>query len=283
MNLTNYHSHSTYCDGRASLREFVEAAVSSGFTSYGFSSHAPLPFQTAWNMNPDKLNDYLAECSALVEEYKDKIDLYIGLEIDYLNDSYNPSIAYFQDLPLDYRIGSVHFVELDNGEYVDLDGGEEMFRENIQKYFNNDYEEAIIRYFDANRKMINLGGFDILGHCDKVSKNASLNAKGICQSSFYLDLVREYLELIAEKGYLLEINTKGYDNFGMFFPNKEHFSRIRELEIPVLVNSDCHRPELVNSGRVEALKALASARFDSVIELKNKEWMAMPIHSKYHI
>lgn len=283
MNLTNYHSHSTYCDGKASLKDFVEAAISQGFTSYGFSSHSPLPFQTAWNMSPDGLDGYIDECRSLVDAYKDKIELYIGLEIDYLNESYNPSIAYFQEIPLDYRIGSVHFVELDNGEYIDLDSGAELFRENVQKYFNNDYEEVIIRYFDANSKMLNLGGFDILGHCDKISKNASANAKGICQSSFYLDLVHNYLELIAAKGYLLEINTKAYDNQGLFFPNKEHFSRIRELEIPVLVNSDSHRPELVNSGRVEALKALHSARFDSVMELKNKEWIATPIHSKYCI
>ena len=39
-NLTNYHSHSLYCDGRASMEDFVRFALSEGFTSYGFSSHA---------------------------------------------------------------------------------------------------------------------------------------------------------------------------------------------------------------------------------------------------
>ena len=43
-NLTNYHSHSLYCDGRAGMEDFVRFAISEGFTSYGFSSHAPLPF-----------------------------------------------------------------------------------------------------------------------------------------------------------------------------------------------------------------------------------------------
>ena len=40
-NLTNYHSHSLYCDGRANMEDFVRFALSEGFTSYGFSSHAP--------------------------------------------------------------------------------------------------------------------------------------------------------------------------------------------------------------------------------------------------
>ena len=42
-NLTNYHSHSLYCDGRANMEDFIRFALSEGFTSYGFSSHAPLP------------------------------------------------------------------------------------------------------------------------------------------------------------------------------------------------------------------------------------------------
>ena len=37
MNLTNYHSHSLYCDGRANMEDFIRFALSEGFTSYGFS------------------------------------------------------------------------------------------------------------------------------------------------------------------------------------------------------------------------------------------------------
>ncbi len=43
-NLTNYHSHCLYCDGRANMEDFIRFAISEGFTSYGISSHAPLPF-----------------------------------------------------------------------------------------------------------------------------------------------------------------------------------------------------------------------------------------------
>ena len=50
-NLTNYHSHCLYCDGRANMEDFIRFAISEGFTSYGISSHAPLPFSTAWTMN----------------------------------------------------------------------------------------------------------------------------------------------------------------------------------------------------------------------------------------
>ena len=85
-NLTNYHSHSLYCDGRASMEDFVRFALSEGFTSYGFSSHAPLPFSTAWTMEWDRMNDYQAEFHRIKEKYAGKIELYLGLEIDYLNE-----------------------------------------------------------------------------------------------------------------------------------------------------------------------------------------------------
>ena len=73
-NLTNYHSHSLYCDGRANMEDFIRFALSEGFTSYGFSSHAPLPFSTAWTMEWDAMDDYLAEFHRLKAKYAGQIE-----------------------------------------------------------------------------------------------------------------------------------------------------------------------------------------------------------------
>ena len=50
------------------------------------------------------------------------------MEIDYLNEIQNPANSYFQALPLDYRIGSVHFVYTDEEEIIDTDTDPENFR-----------------------------------------------------------------------------------------------------------------------------------------------------------
>ena len=60
-NLTNYHSHCLYCDGRANMEDFIRFAISEGFSSYGISSHAPLPFSTAWTMEWDRMEDWGGE------------------------------------------------------------------------------------------------------------------------------------------------------------------------------------------------------------------------------
>ena len=122
MDLCTYHSHCTFCDGKAPAEEFVKAAISAGFHSYGISSHSPLPFETRWSLSKANLEAYLQEIERLKKLYAGQIELYVGLEIDYLNDDWGPSSDYFQQMPLDYRIGSVHLVTNgETGEMMDKD------------------------------------------------------------------------------------------------------------------------------------------------------------------
>ena len=114
-NLTNYHSHSLYCDGRAGMEDFVRFALSEGFTSYGFSSHAPLPFSTAWTMEWDIMDGYLSEFHRLKEKYAGRIELYIGLEIDYLNKEPGIYSARYMGEDTSYHIKNASLIERLNG------------------------------------------------------------------------------------------------------------------------------------------------------------------------
>lgn len=276
-NLTNYHSHCLYCDGRAGMEDFVRFALSYGFTSYGFSSHAPLPFSTAWTMEWDCMDDYLAEFRRLKEKYAGRIELYVGLEIDYLNEESHPSIARFRELPLDYRIGSVHLLYNDRGEVVDIDVPADVFRQIVDREFGGDLERVVRLYYARLRRMLELGGFDIVGHADKMHYNAMCYRPGLLDEPWYDDLVRDYLAEIARRGYQVEINTKAYRSLGTFFPNERYLSYLHSLGVRVQVNSDSHYPELINSGRPEALDALRKAGYKTVMELYGGKWKEMPL------
>lgn len=276
-NLTNYHSHSLYCDGRAGMEDFVRFALSDGFTSYGFSSHAPLPFSTAWTMEWDRMNDYLEEFRRLKEKYASNIELYLGLEIDYLNEDSNPSIARFRELPLDYRIGSVHLLYNDKGEVVDVDVSADVFKKIIDEQFSGDLERVVRLYYKRLRRMLELGGFDIVGHADKMHYNAACYRPGLLDEPWYDHLVKEYFEDIASRGYQIEINTKAFHDLGTFYPNERYFSFLHELGVRVQVNSDSHYPERINNGRPEALKALKQAGFEAVTELHSGKWTEVKI------
>jgi hypothetical protein len=56
------------------------------------------------------------------------------------------------------------------------------------------------------------------------------------------------------------------------YPRVEYLSRMREMNIPVMVNSDCHYPDLVNDGRKEVFELLKQAGFKSTRELVKGKW-----------
>ena len=277
MNLTNYHSHCSFCDGRAPFEEFVKEAITQGFYSYGVSSHAPLPFPTQWTMEWEQMEAYLDEFNNLRQKYADEIELYVGLEIDYLNEESNPSVARFTELPLDYRIGSVHLLYDAAGEVVDIDCSPAVFKERVDRHFNGDVLRVVRMYFDRLFRMVELGGFDILGHADKMHYNASCYHPGLLDEPWYEALMKDYFSLVASRGYLVEINTKAYDSLGTFYPNSRYWELMKEYQIKVLVNSDAHYPERINAGRMEALRLLQAKGFATVAELHQGSWREVPI------
>lgn len=277
MNLTNYHSHCSFCDGRAPFEEFVKEAIRQGFYSYGVSSHAPLPFPTRWTMEWEQMEAYLDEFKNLRSKYADEIELYVGLEIDYLNEESNPSVARFTELPLDYRIGSVHLLYDAAGEVVDIDCSPAVFKERVDRHFNGDVLRVVRMYFDRLFRMVELGGFDVLGHADKMHYNASCYHPGLLDEPWYEALMKDYFSLVASRGYLVEINTKAYDSLGTFYPNSRYWELMKEYQIKVLVNSDAHYPERINAGRMEALRLLQAKGFATVAELHQGSWREVPI------
>lgn len=277
MNLTNYHSHCSFCDGRAPFEEFVKEAITQGFYSYGVSSHAPLPFPTQWTMEWEQMEAYLDEFKNLRSKYADEIELYVGLEIDYLNEESNPSVARFTELPLDYRIGSVHLLYDAAGEVVDIDCSPAVFKERVDRHFNGDVLGVIRMYFDRLFRMVELGGFDVLGHADKMHYNASCYHPGLLDEPWYEALMKDYFSLVASRGYLVEINTKAYDSLGTFYPNSRYWELMKEYQIKILVNSDAHYPERINAGRMEALRLLQAKGFATVAELHQGSWREVPI------
>lgn len=272
LNRTNYHTHTLYCDGRASMDDFLRFAVSQHFTSFGFSSHAPLPFATAWTMEWDRMQDYFSEFQRMKQRYQKQIELCIGLEIDYLDKKNNPSMSCFQDLPLDYRIGSVHLLADSMGEIVDIDCPPLQFRRLVDEHFDGDLVEVVCRYYRQLDAMLDAGGFDIVGHPDKMHYNALCYRPGLLDEPWYDAMVRGYLAKIVEKGYVVEVNTKAYEETYTFFPNERYYTYLYYLGARVQVNSDAHYPDKIASGRETALQALWNAGFRTVTEWHHGEW-----------
>ena len=281
MQLSNYHSHCTFCDGRSTPEDFVKFAISHEFRAYGFSSHSPLPFETFWNMSKDDMPEYLAEINRLKEKYAGQLEIYTSLEIDYLDETYNPSIAYFQELPLDYRIGSIHFLplseHLSEDNMVCIDGAFADYKDSVDRYFEGKISKLVTRYFDSTLKMIEAGGIDIVGHMDKIYMNGHKCEGFSFDADWYQKPFKAVLDLIAQKGLMVEVNTKNLIKKQQIFPRKEYLGLLKDMNIPVMVNSDCHYPDLVNDGRTEAFEILKEIGFKTTRELIKGSWQDVAI------
>lgn len=277
MDLCNYHSHCDFCDGKAPAEEFVRAAIEAGFHGYGISSHAPLPFETRWTLRREDVPAYLAEVERLKKKYAGEIEVYAGMEIDYLDEAWNPASAYFQALPLDYRIGSIHFVKNEAGELMDIDGPSADFRVNVERLFGGDLRRVVEAYFDASMRMVEAGGFDFIGHADKIGMNAStVDAEVTCRP-WYEARVREYFAFAAERGMMMEVNTKAYGRRGLMFPDRKYFRLLGELGVPLMVNADTHLPALVNDNRALAFEWLREAGVHATMSLRGGKWVEVEI------
>ncbi|MBQ7219224.1 MAG: PHP domain-containing protein, partial [Ruminococcus sp.] len=74
------HAHSTYCDGKNTPREMVEAALKKGLNTFGISGHSYTAFDTSYCMQKEDIPRYIEELHYLRAEYFDRIHVLCGVE-----------------------------------------------------------------------------------------------------------------------------------------------------------------------------------------------------------
>ncbi|MFH8143576.1 MAG: histidinol-phosphatase [Muribaculaceae bacterium] len=262
-----FHSHTEFCDGRATMEAFAREVVARGFTHYGFSPHCPLPIVSPCNMRREDVGRYLSEVDRIKGEYGGHCRFYAAMEVDYLGEEFGPSSREISELPLDYVIGSVHFVANRKGRLVDVDGRFESFRRKMRDYFDDDIRYVCEAFYSRSVAMVEAGGFDIIGHFDKIGQNASYFQPGIEDEEWYQALVSDLVDRIIshnarhpERPLTVEINTKAYaDHSGRLFPHPRHWGRLIEAGVPLIVNSDAHVPALIDASREMTFSMLEQA------------------------
>lgn len=250
------HSHTEFCDGRATMEAFARKAVEDGFTHYGFSPHSPITIPSPCNMLRDNVARYDEEYRRIRDTYGDRVKFYRAMEIDYLGDEWGPAHEYFASLHLDYTIGSVHFIPCQSGEYVDIDGNFENFRKKMDKYFHNDIRYVVETFYSRSCRMVETGGFDIIGHLDKVGCNAGYFQPGIESEQWYQALLDDLIHRVTDAGLVVEINTKAWHQHNRMFPHTDKWKKLVDAGTRLIVNSDVHVPALINAGRDEAYAML---------------------------
>jgi histidinol-phosphatase (PHP family) len=262
--MTNYHTHSNYCDGKASLSEMADFAFAHGFTELGFSGHCPLPFENTYSITD--YEGYCNEVRRLKEEYAGRMEIHLGLEIDYVPGMLEDYTPLIEQGRLEYTIGSVHLIPAGEpggaGEASlwMIDGSRyQTYDEGLMRIFGGDIRRGVRAYFHNENAMLERNRPTILGHPDKIVMH-NRDRYFHEDEPWYRDLALETIHLAKELDTIVEINTRGIykGRHADYYPGKWLINEMKALRIPVIVSTDAHAPEdlLRTEGAYEYLKEI---------------------------
>lgn len=279
MTWTSYHSHYKYCDGVDEIDNHIKQALEFGVKSFGFTSHSPVDFDNKWSMDSRDLSIYLKEVDDAKAQYAGQIEIYKSLEIDYFPERAGVIEAFRSDFNLDYTLGSVHFVNaFEDGKPWEIDGPLLVFEKGFAELFGNDIKEALKQYFEITIHMLEHDCPTILGHVDKIKMQNHNKFFFDEQASWYKDYLSQALEVAAQAGTIVEVNTRGLykKRASETYPGKFGLQRLKELKIPVCLNSDSHHPREIIGEYENTALLLKELGFRELMVLKDNVWIARP-------
>ena len=274
------HNHTTFCDGKDDIESMCRAAYEKKLYSIGFSSHAPSEKQLGreifWNLKEENISNYINEVRAAKERWNGKINVFLGLEVDYVKGKRSSLDSDITSMNLDYIIGSVHYIcpgfkgkaicsgacaecGKHSDELIIIDDSMEEFCKGLNDGYGKDAEKLMNNYYDAILEMIELGGFDILGHVDLLKKN-TIN-RNLWLKDNEIKRQREVAEAVSKKNITIEVNTGGINrkNINEVYPSLTFLRIIKEFNIPVVITSDAHNINDINGNYNTAVETLKMA------------------------
>ena len=104
--ISNYHTHTTRCrHAFGEDEEYVLAALDRGLQILGFADHSPYIFPgdyySTMRMPMCEREDYVSSVLSLREKYADKIDIKLGLELEYYPGCFQETLNVLKQYPFD--------------------------------------------------------------------------------------------------------------------------------------------------------------------------------------
>ena len=252
--IVDLHNHTPLCNHAVGeMDDYIEAAIKLGTKQFGFSDHAPMDFDPKYRMAFSDMEKYEKDVLDAKEKYKDKIEILLGYEVDYLKGYMDERVL---NADVDYLIGSVHFIEgwgFDNPEF-------------IGRYKDQDIDEIWQKYFDTIEEMANSKLFDIVGHLDlikvfKFMPNRDIN-----------EMAEGALKAIKKADMVLELNVAGYRKpIGEAYPSISLLKQAYKLGIPITFASDAHKPEQVSMFNDKVIKMARDIGYTECAVYRNRK------------
>lgn len=225
--IANYHTHTWRCKhASGEEREYVENAIAGGLKILGFSDHTPMPYEDGYvsstKMDLDQLEDYVDTVLKLKEEYRNEIEIHLGLEAEYYPRYFDSLLQITGQYPIEYFLLAQHFLGNEIGDFFCGKSTAD--------------EKRLEQYCSQSKEALATGRFTYFAHPDL------LNFIG--DGAVYDRQMRELCQYAKKYNIPLEINFLGiWDK--RHYPNPRFWQIAAEVGNTVIFGSDAHRPEKV--------------------------------------
>jgi len=253
----------------------VLAAMENNFHSLGISSHGPVDVETDWNIKRNRIEEYIEAVTVLKNKYKDKIDIFLGMELDFIPGTGFSETSMSLINRLDYFIGSVHYLgKLNNGLMWTVDYTMEELIRGIEESFHGSVRKAVEKYYETISEMTVKYQPPVIGHLDLIKKHNKNDFLFREDESWYVKSVKNCLDIIKSISSAVEVNTGGMAR-GFTkeqYPSTFILKMIKERDIPVIVSTDAHTAEAVGYKLKEMYKLLKELGFEKTVYLTRDGW-----------
>lgn len=273
--LTDYHLHlrpdsldaaaeRAFTD--ANVARYREAAQERGIAELGVSEHVHRFHQALdiWR-HPFWREQALDDLDAYCEFVRERTDLRLGLEVDFIPGAEDRTQNLIERADLDYVVGSVHFlrdVAVDHDRF-DIWGA------------GHSAEAIWRRYFETLGEAARSGLFDILAHPDLVKVWGPQRPRPEGDLRRFYELA---IDAIAESQIAIEVSTAGLRK-----PARELYPAPALLELcvqagcPVALSSDAHAPADVGRDYDAALELLGELGVGELCVFERRQRRLEPI------
>lgn len=252
MAFADFHTHTTYSDGRHTPEEMVQTAIEMGCYAIGLSGHSPMPFEDTSRVEPFK-----AEVRRLREAYHGKIDIYLGIEYDWY---YSP----ISKDDFDYLIASIHYMD-NGGVWVPTDWDLPRLQSDLEHFYGGDFLAFARHYYELIGGVADEGPVTV-GHFDVISKNNRDECLFAEDDPKYLALAFEAVDRLCEHDAVFEVNTGAMFRYGATrpYPSIPILRLIRERGAWLILAGDAHERDALCYRFAETMDYIKEAGFTSV-------------------
>ncbi len=255
------HIHSNFSgDSDMEANSACQKALEIGLSGLVFTDHVDYDypdFDESFLINLDQYFNYFKQ---LQSNWKEKLDIRIGVEMGFQPQVINEINKTIKDYPFDFVINSVHIIDhLDpyTGQY---------FKGKTQHQAYERYLQEILC------SIVSYNNYDIIGHIGYVARYGNFEDKPLRYNE-YAELLDQILRTAIEKGKGIELNTSGLrSDLHSSIPGLDILKKYFELggEI-VTIGSDAHNTAHVGYSFKEAAEYLKEIGFKYVTHFEGRK------------